>query len=575
MPRIASSNRRRSVELHGLHVSLSNRVIDLAMKTLKLIGLFCLCVASNDSGVTTANAQDLNRILITSKAAAKISTDHGNTWKSMPDPTTALQRILVRKADGHFLSGDGGNTWRRVGAREKDSRAPALEWAYLHTMDTIEVESPKSIHQLLDRKGFVIVASANYLNQIYRIDPQGELKWSTSYGITDSAVSLAFVESESEQIACVLGVKSEGWFFPGPWYLFRLFIDKVTGDIEKTSWVYSSQTSMPAGTAITRRDDAGYLLAVGGVKLAACDATGLLEWERTYKHQSPLAVTTHLTSISDGYLATGWMTGDNASNRQLFIQKFDFDGDSIWTGFLSVEGRGGYMSSQSIELPDRTIMSAGTTWSPLDSFTSAVVLSRFASEGRTIWVKEYPQASHALTRKILRLSRGTFAVLGRVGSEIESSFYLAFMSESGEVIDQYVWRSEFPQNELTAALEADGALIVSGTSSLNGIGKAYVAKVQLPVAIVNHTLPVADAFVIRPNPVLNELVAELKGLTEARPKVMVTDLAGRIHLIPYDFTLTANDETRLTVGTHGLPRGYYSIQVTSGSTQLTQKFIKE
>ena len=77
-----------------------------------------------------------------------------------------------------------------------------------------------------------------------------------------------------------------------------------------------------------------------------------------------------------------------------------------------------------------------------------------------------------------------------------------------------------------------------------------------------------DGLVIFPNPTDADLTIKLaKSLTESK-QVILTDLSGRIHLVE----TMLDQET--TINTSSLKPGFYIVQVKSGSSQWSARFVK-
>ncbi len=306
-------------------------------------------------------------------------------------------------------------------------------------------ERGNSIRQTSD--GGYIVAGLTYsfgegvpgYSNVYLIktDASGDTVWTRTYGGTYDDRGYD-VQQTADSGYIVAGLTySFGPRVPGYCNVYLI----KTGPSGDTLWTRTyGGLDHDLGFSVLQTVDSGYIIAgetysfgAGGedVYLIKTDASGYLEWSRTYGGTAGYSI----QQTSDGGYVIAGSTPPSGGGMfsDIYLIKTDAEGETLWTrtyGGTHLEDEGYSVQQTS----DGGYIIAGCTGDPYMG-NDDVYLIRTSASGDTLWTKTYGGTSGDIGNSVRQTSDGGYVIAGRAWSfgAGESDVYLIKTDSLGDV----------------------------------------------------------------------------------------------------------------------------------------------
>ena len=294
--------------------------------------------------------------------------------------------------------------------------------------------------------GFVITGQVKCSDQnssdllLFKVDPQGQLLWQTSYNLLHDDVGNKIIVCEDATLA-IVGEQNYSSQEESDFFLMKT---TATGD---SLWVqnYGSILS-DAGNDVIQIPGGGFLL-VGTVyenkfstlkmlSVIKTDADGDTLWTSNIIDTVSLASLNGMVVIasnSNTFVIAGSSTGWVSSSENVFLIKIDGQGNEIWSKTFETSTNDKAFSLFQTE--DGGFVLGGC--SDCDAENSAALVLKTNAAGNEIWSKKYGGHRAEEIRQIIPTSNNTYTAIGYTESYAPTSnFYLLHTDENGNTYDR-------------------------------------------------------------------------------------------------------------------------------------------
>jgi len=215
--------------------------------------------------------------------------------------------------------------------------------------------------------GYVLAGWTNIINGslLVKIDSSGDVQWAKAYRISydDAAYSV----QQTSDGGYVLAGWTNFWSGGNNFDAFLIKTD-ASGNVQ---WAKTyGGTNNDSAYSVQQTSDGGYILAGvtysfgaggGDAFLIKTDASGNLQWAKTYGGAGIDKFIRVLQTSDGGYIAVGYTSSFGAGGYDVFLVKTDENGNVIWA--KTYGGANNDVASSIQRTSDGGYIVAGTTWS--------------------------------------------------------------------------------------------------------------------------------------------------------------------------------------------------------------------
>ncbi|MBI5528784.1 MAG: hypothetical protein HY897_20835 [Deltaproteobacteria bacterium] len=204
------------------------------------------------------------------------------------------------------------------------------------------------------------------------------------------------------------------------------------------------------------------------VWLAKLDAHGTIEWQKTYGGPKDDEATAVVRLEGGGYLAAGQTASFGAGGTDIWVIRFDENGDVVWEKALG--GPGDDAARTAVATTDGSIAIAGRTRPP--GGTNDGIIFKLDIDGNLVWQKSYASSYYNDSLDaIAQAADGTLYAAGqtRLAGYYYDGMWVLHLTPDGTIIWQKVYNPDgySSSGARSMAFAADGGLAVAGFEESN------------------------------------------------------------------------------------------------------------
>ena len=268
----------------------------------------------------------------------------------------------------------------------------------------------------------------------------------------------------------------------GDWDILLIKTD-ANGNLDWThnfGGLYSDE-----GRAVRQTPDGGFIFtgwtrtgATAGksIMLIKTDASGQMEWSRTYSDYDEQEIRSIELTSDGGYIMAGWAKipfSEDSTYEDALIMKTDSLGNEVWRKHYG--GSNSQKAWSIINTFDGGFFVAG--WSDIFPMGSENYILKLNQNGDSLWLRTFGYLYNDGATSVLELPNHNIVVGGSLADEYdENHAILAFPSQNGDTLNVGFWPQYRQINSMS--LTNDTCLIITGLdTSVNS--SSFIAKVHL------------------------------------------------------------------------------------------------
>lgn len=331
--------------------------------------------------------------------------------------------------------------------------------------------------------------AGSYDIYLIKTDESGDTLWTETYG-ADGSQDGRCVRQTSDGGYVIAG-NTQPIGIMGS-YLWLIKTDSVGGVVWTKTWGETPVPNINTGRCVQLTLDGGYIISGHAqflgpdnnedVYLVKTDSSGDTEWEKFYGGSGyEIGYWTQQT-LDGGYVVVGYTTSFGAGNEDVYLVKTDASGTVEWT---KTYGGGGTDSAYSIQqTSDHGYIMAGFTDSS-GAGSYDVYVIRTDAAGNVLWDRTYGGGGFDKGYSVQSISDGTFIVSGTSRSFGDSSgdVYLLKLDSAGDVLWSNTYDAGDNDRGWSVQQTSDGDYIVAGYSHPAGHSDVLLFKVAGDVPI--------------------------------------------------------------------------------------------
>lgn len=413
---------------------------------------------------------------------------------------------------------------------------------------------------------------------LVKIDSRGDTLWTRTFG-----------DFYWDRFTDVQETNDGGYIATGvitthaPDYDVLLVKVKANGD---TGWIrtYGDSLLYDGGVAVRQTVDGGYIIA-GGMYLATGDKQYLLVrtdslgdtlWTKIFGGPGYDFFNSVEQTSEGGYIATGKIDGGNVSSPNIYLAKFNSDGDTLWT-----KSYGGIAEENSFvvqQTSDKGYIICGYTRS-YGAGGADVYLIRTDSLGDTLWTKTYGGADDDYGGYTLHQATSGFVLTGWTRSFGSGGFdiWLLKTNSNGDTLWTKTYGGLSDDYGRSVQPTPDGGYIIAGETNSFGAGRydLYLVRTKpdtLGIDESQHSRPRCLSFEVFPNPIKEECHVRYTLLQKSRINLSLYDVTGRL----VKEIINENQDRGSyykTVNMTALPQGVYFFRLNTQKYSDIKKII--
>jgi hypothetical protein len=247
---------------------------------------------------------------------------------------------------------------------------------------------------------------------LVKTDASGNIQWAKTYGGTD--YDLAYSVRQTSDGGYILAGETRS-LGAGDYDIFLIKTD-ASGNLQ---WAKTfGGTSWDGASSVQQTSDGGYIVAgytqsfgAGDydVFLMKTDASGNVQWDKTYGGTSTDGATSVQQTSDGGYILAGITASFGVGGYDIFLIKTDASGNLQWT---KTYGGGNYDDASSVQqTSDGGYILAGWTTS-FGAGYSDVFLVKTDASGNLQWAKTYGGTDEDGAYSVRQISEGGYIVAG-------------------------------------------------------------------------------------------------------------------------------------------------------------------
>jgi hypothetical protein len=370
----------------------------------------------------------------------------------------------------------------------------AVEWEKTFTPDPNKNSEGYSV-QVTEDGGYIIAGLAlgtvlglfPHPSDVYLVktNAEGVETWSGTYGGNGDDVG-AFVQQTSDGGYAVVGHTNSSGAGASDVYLIK------TDAAGNLSWEKTfGGSDEDYGNALQQTDDGGFLIAGSrhrasdndrDIYLIKTDATGNLNWEKTFD-LSPRDYAYSLTTAPDGgFVITGEITPLGKWDSDLFLVKTDSAGNELWRHVYGEDGDDRGLSVETTD--DGGYIVAGVR------FSHYAYLMKADAAGVMIWERTFDISNSSQAKSVKPTLDGGYIIAGSAGGDAfllktNADGYERWRKIIGE--SDYAWQAEAGYSVVQTE---DQGYILAGSKATDWT--VYSSIGQIPILSVFLAKTTAD-----------------------------------------------------------------------------------
>ncbi|WP_415329081.1 T9SS type A sorting domain-containing protein [Chryseobacterium sp. MMS23-Vi53] len=336
-----------------------------------------------------------------------------------------------------------------------------------------------------------------------------------------------------------------------------------------------------AGRTLSLNGDVTITYGGGDGWIIKTDASGNIQWQKTYGGSSTDNISSIQQTSDGGYIACGNTISTNGQITQSFgggdywVIKLDQSGFIQWQ--KSYGGSATENPSKILQTTDNGYIIAGHSQSTNGQITGNhggydAWIVKIDATGNILWQKSYGGANNDYCYDICQTSDGGYAVLGIWGTMISPTterhdYWITKITSTGDV----QWQETFggAQDDIARAVHQtsdNGYIIAGSTQSFTTDNNDDAWIIKLNSSTLNTSEKELSAkLTVYPNPAKD--FVNLKNIP-AESVVSIIDISGK------KLSGQKYNEKNITINTSQLIEGTYIIRVENkGKTVLSEKLI--
>lgn len=261
--------------------------------------------------------------------------------------------------------------------------------------------------------GYVLAGRGE--SNLVKVDSEGNMQWNKTYTAFDDGGMLGMVYS-------VIQTKDDGYALVGTseskGYTEGILIKTDSNGMLQWNKTYGSPSKMYDAYSIVETDDGGYAITgqlapgagYGDAWLLKTDASGNVQWEKTYGGQETEWALSFAKTLDGGYLLVGKTDSFGAGSGDGWAVKVDSQGNMQWN--KTYGGAGEDFFTDVVQASGGGYALAGIT----DSISTmrATVVVKLSASGELEWEKSFP--SYNSPESMIAASDGGYVFAGNMGS---------------------------------------------------------------------------------------------------------------------------------------------------------------
>ncbi|MBN2542318.1 T9SS type A sorting domain-containing protein [bacterium] len=230
------------------------------------------------------------------------------------------------------------------------------------------------------------------------------------------------------------------------------------------------------GYSVLQTSDGGFIVVGSSnsyspgdhdVYIVKTDGSGGIEWMRDYGEGGNDYASSVLETPEGDFLIVGYTYSSTAGNTDLYLLKVDPDGDTLWTrkyGGAGYDG-GNYIFHAS----DGYYLSIGHTTSRGAGEYDIWIL-KFDSDGDTLWTRTYGDTAYDVGECAVETPEGDFAVTGYATAPTGGSrdLYIMKIDDAGEFIWGKSYGGDGEEIGYSISQTTDGGYVIGGRTGSFG-----------------------------------------------------------------------------------------------------------
>jgi hypothetical protein len=315
---------------------------------------------------------------------------------------------------------------------------------------------------------------------LMRIDRDGNLEWSQTYGGADSDWGFD-VELTADSHLIVVGFSSSFSTSPQA-YLLKTDLD---GTVEwgrvfggpAAEYAYDVALAHDGGFIVVG-ETYSFGAGLSDVYIIKVSDSGILEWTKFYGGSATDWGEAVVPTADGGYVITGFTSSFGAGNYDVYLLKIDVDGDSLWAqtyGGSAFDGGRAVVETESGEL-----IVGGVTYRTSVKGNDAYLLG-LDSEGTLLWETVVGGGGDEIMNRLFPLQESSLIAVGKTSSEGSGAedFFLLKLDNFGDSLASATYGAAANEEARTAAGLDDVGMLVAGYSrSFGDQSQVYVTRVD-------------------------------------------------------------------------------------------------
>jgi len=296
----------------------------------------------------------------------------------------------------------------------KTNASGNLQWA--KTFGGSSYEDALSVQQTSDG-GYIVAGetysfgAGSYDVFLLKTDASGNLQWTKTFG----GINLDYAHSVQQTSDGGYIVAGETYSFGAGWYDVFLLKTDASGNLQWAKTFGGSDYDY--AWSVQQTSDGGYIVAGytesfgagGDVFLLKTDASGNLQWAKTFGGSYSDAAYSVQQTSDGGYIVAGWTYSFGAGNEDAFLLKTDASGNLQWAKTFGGSHDEGALSVR--QTSDGGYIVAGYTYS-FGAGGADVFLLKTDASGNLQWAKTFGGSYDEGALSVQQTSDGGYIVAG-------------------------------------------------------------------------------------------------------------------------------------------------------------------
>ncbi len=408
---------------------------------------------------------------------------------------------------------------------------------------------------------------------LIRTNEYGDVLWTKTYGGIDDDVPNAMIKTNDANIIIAGSTRSYG-AGSKDFYLLKInqngdtLWTKTYGGISEESAYDVIQTSdggfFIIGNSLT------YTFGFSSVYVVKTNSTGEIIWSKSYEKANANSGVSAIQLSDNGFFFCGVAQQSLINTSDCYFIRTNAQGDTIWTKTFGGNDYDG--AFQCYDAGDGIIVS-GTTKS-FGAGNNDIFLGKFDYNGNNIWYKTYGGAGDEIGGRFARTNDNGYILTGYTSSYGmgNQDVYLIKTDNHGDTI----WTKTFGYASIEFAISviqtSDNGYAISGyTNNFSAGFDVYLIKTNSQgisgfERIINETVEC----IVFPNPCSGLLNIESNITDNTDFNIGIYDISGKLL---FEKKLSSCEGKRQSLDLNGFRDGFYLLQLCFENKCVTKKII--